>query len=267
MRIAHYIISLFLILLLTYCRKTEELSDFTEEDEIALGEKLAEIIRQDPSFSVISATNNSVPYNYVNTRLSEITNSSIISKSENFNWEVILLDDESRRAFATPGGYIYMTSGLIFFLDDEDQFSGLLAQMVAHIVQSHITETLFFKYGVNTLRSIARSGNEESLREIISDLDLSSDDFLSISRSSQIKADTLGVSLLSQTGQSCESNSLTFSRILNVQPDQQARLIAAYGINASRIEDIQEYALLVGCDTQVDSESVARFRSFRNSLP
>ena len=255
-----------MLTVLMSCRKTEDLIDFTEEDEILLGEKLAEIINQDADYNVIPQEGNTIPYGYVNSRLSEITASPSITKSEDFVWTISIMDDESRQAFALPGGYVYITSGMIFFLENEDQFSGLIAQLVAHIDQSHITETLFFEYGVNNLRSIARSGSEESLREIVRDLDLDGS-FLEISRANQLQADTLAVSLLSGTDQSCESNSLALSRILNVQADQQLGFIRAYGLTASRTEDIQQYAISQGCNTTVDAESADRFRSFRNLLP
>ncbi len=262
-RIIHVITLLTVIL---SCRKTDDLIDFTEEDEILLGGKLSVIINQDATYNVIPQEGNAIPYGYANSRLAEITASTSITKSDDFIWTISIMDDESRQAFALPGGYIYVTSGMIFFLENEDQFSGLIAQLVAHINQSHITEMLFFKYGINNLRTIARSGNEESLRQIIKDLDLNGS-FLEISRANQLQADTLTVSLLSGTSQSCESNGLAFNRILNVQADQQLGFIGAYGINISRIESIQEYASTKGCNTGVDDESSDRFRSFRFSLP
>ena len=252
--------------MLLACRKTDELTDFTEEDEVLLGEKLSEIINQDPEYNVISQEGNPTPYAYVNSRLAEITGSPSITKSEDFIWTIYIMDDESRYAFALPGGYIYVTSGMVFFLENEDQFSGLIAHLVAHIDLSHITETLFFKYGVNNLRSIARSGSEADLREIISDLDPSGG-FLEISRSNEIQADTLAVSLLSGTDQSCAAEANLFSRILNVQSDQQIAFIAIHGLEDSRVENIQEVVSNRGCDDTIDGESSDRFRSFRNSLP
>ncbi len=250
----------------TACRKTDELTDFTEEDEILLGEKLSQIINQDAEYNVIPQEGNTIPYGYVNSRLAELTGSSAISKSEEFTWTIAIMDDESRRAFALPGGYLYVSSGMIFFLENEDQFSGLLAHLIAHIDQSHMTETLFFKYGVNNLRSITRSGEEESLREIIQDLDLSGS-FLEISRSNEIQADTLAISLLSATDQSCDSEALVFFRILNVQADKQAAFIGAHNLIPERVEDIEGVVADRGCNTLVDDESATRFRSFRNSLP
>lgn len=261
-----WILILGALQLLASCRKTEDLIDFTEEDEIALGEKLAEAIEQDLDFKIIPTDGNSVSYGYANSRIAEIVSTSVISKGEDFVWTIHFVDDDERQAFAFPGGHIYVSTGMIFFLDNEDQFSGLLAHLVAHVDQSHITETLFFKYGVNNLKSIATLGNAEDLKSITNDLELT-DDFLQFTRGNEIQADTLAISMLSETGQSCESGGLFISKILNVQSNQQSKFIAAHQLLDARLDNINDVVSTFGCTTVVDDESALRYQSFRNSLP
>ena len=253
-------------LLTSSCKKTDELTDFTEEDEIALGEKLAAAILEDEEYNIISPEGNSIPYGYANSRLTEITSASAISNSEDFVWTIYLIDDEERQAFAFPGGHVFITTGMIFFLDNEDQFSGLIAHLVAHIDQSHVTETLFFKYGVNGLKSIASTGNPTDLKNIINDLDLE-DDFLTLSRGNEIQADSLAVSILQETSQSCDAVSLFFDKTLNVQSNQQLRLIISHRLDTTRLEEIAGYVSANGCTTEVDDQSSSRYQSFRNSIP
>ncbi len=255
-----------LIVFLYSCKKTDELADFTEEEEILLGDKLAEAIVEDEEFNIIAEEGNSIPYGYAKSRLAEITSTSVISKGEEFNWNIYLLDDDNRQAFAFPGGNIYISSGMIFFLDNEDQFSGLIAHLVAHIDQSHITETLFFKYGVNGLKRIANSGSESDLKSIINDLELSNE-FLSFTRGNELQADTLAITMLAETAQSCDAVGLFFTKTLNVQSNQQSQIIAAHRLDQTRIEDISQVVIANGCDTQVDDQSASRYQSFRNSLP
>ncbi|WP_420575541.1 M48 family metalloprotease [Ekhidna sp.] len=248
------------------CKKTEDLIDFTEEDEVLLGEKLAQAISENANFSLIPSEGNSLAYGYVNSRLSEITNAASISKSEDFTWSVTLFDDETRQAFALPGGYIYVSTGMIFYLANEDQFSGLLAHLVAHIDQSHVTERLFFKYGVNGLKSITTGGDAESLNQIIGDLDLRGT-YLQLSRANELVADTLAISLLTGSGQACNSNGLFMDRALNVQAELITSFTGAHRLDTIRLGIIEETVIGRGCDTTVDGESDNRFISFRNSLP
>lgn len=257
---------MILLLALPSCKKTDDLSDFTEEDEVLLGDKLAAAIAEDENFRVIPQEGNSIPYGYAISRLSEIVSTSVVTKGEEFAWNIYLLDDDSRQAFALPGGHIYISSGMIFFLDNEDQFSGLIAHLVSHIDQSHISEALFFKYGVNGLKSIASSGNASDLKNIINDLDLT-DQFLTFSRGNEIQADTLAISILAETSQSCNATGLLFTKTLNVQSNQQAQLIAAHRLDQSRLDDLADVVSANGCNTQVDDQSNSRYQSFRNAVP
>lgn len=267
MKVGYYtILILFVFVSLLGCKKTEELIDFTEEDEVLLGEKLSEAILEDESFGVIPSEGNSIAYGYANSRLNEITSSSAISKSEEFNWTITLFDDETRQAFALPGGYIYVSTGMIFYLANEDQFSGLLAHLVAHIDQSHITKRLFFKYGVNGLKAIATSGDKEKINQIIDDLDLR-ETYIQFSRANELAADTLSVSLLAGSGQACIAWGVCMDRALNVQPELISVFNGAHRLDTTRLETIDEVAGSLGCDTTIDDESDNRFISFRNSLP
>ena len=259
------IIGIFLVILVG-CKNTEDLIDFTEDDEVLLGQRLSEAISTDSSFVLISPEGNEVSYAYVNSRLDEITTASSITKSEEFIWTVTLFEDESRQAFATPGGYIYVSTGLIFYLSNEDEFSGMLAHLIAHIDQSHISEMLFFEYGVNGLKSIATSGNAVQLSNIIEDLDLRGS-YLRFSRANELAADTLAISLLSETDQSCQANGLYFDRALTVQPELISAYVDAHRLDSLRVNDLEEAVILLGCDVTIDDASSDRFRNYRNSLP
>lgn len=251
---------------LSSCKKTEDLVDFTEEDEIALGEILASALAENPNYKVIPSAGNSIPYGYATSRLLELVSTSSISKGEDFTWNIYLLDNDERQAFAFPGGHIYVTTGMIFFLDNEDQFSGLLAHFIAHIDQSHISETLFFKYGINGLKTVANGGNSSSVNDIINDLDLA-DEFLTFTRGNEIQADTLAISMLSEIDQTCDAVGLFYNKTLTIQTNQQSKLIAAHQLDLARIESINEVVTSIACDTTVDDESDSRYQSFRNSLP
>ncbi|MEO9869588.1 M48 family metallopeptidase [Ekhidna sp.] len=264
-----FLLNSFLIvliaILITSCKRTDDLVDFTIDEELLLGEKLAEVVSSSVDFSVISPESNSGVYDYVNSRLNEITSSTSLLKSD-FNWTVTLLKSEDRSAFATPGGFIYINTGLIFFLENEDQFSGLIAHLIAHVDSTHVTERLFFQFGINNLKSIANGNDEAALSSVLNSLNPSTESFM-YSRSNELEADEYSVSLLSGSGQSCSAAGLFFERMENVQPERQTFFLSIHSGTDTRVEDINEIAGSMGCDTSVDSESATRFQSFRNSIP
>lgn len=74
----------------------------------------------------------------LNTYIDKIGQSLVANSSmakENFRFFVI--DSHEINAFAAPGGYIYITRGLLAHLNNEAQLAGVLAHEVAHITERH----------------------------------------------------------------------------------------------------------------------------------
>lgn len=52
-------------------------------------------------------------------------------------WHVQLLDSDEINAFAAPGGFIFVTKGMVRLADDEDELAAVLAHEVAHVTRRH----------------------------------------------------------------------------------------------------------------------------------
>ncbi|MCX5799457.1 MAG: M48 family metalloprotease, partial [Proteobacteria bacterium] len=53
-----------------------------------------------------------------------------------------IIESQSVDAFATPGGYVYITTGLIGLCDKEEELAGVLAHEFAHIGRRHIAKRM-----------------------------------------------------------------------------------------------------------------------------
>lgn len=56
---------------------------------------------------------------------------------ERVKWEFHVLRDPMQNAFALPNGSIYVNSGLLSLLDNEDQLAGVLAHEITHVTDRH----------------------------------------------------------------------------------------------------------------------------------
>lgn len=56
-----------------------------------------------------------------------------------------VLDSEEVNAFATPGGYVFITKGALMKMDNEAQLAGVLGHEIAHIVKKHVVRELHIK--------------------------------------------------------------------------------------------------------------------------
>lgn len=60
-----------------------------------------------------------------------------VSHLPDLKWTFTVIDDPSVNAFAMPGGYIYITRGILAHLNSEAQLAGVLGHEIAHVTRRH----------------------------------------------------------------------------------------------------------------------------------
>jgi predicted Zn-dependent protease len=65
-----------------------------------------------------------------------------VSDRPNLNLHFAIMNSQDQNAFAAPGGYIFVTIGLLKTLKNEAELAGVLAHEIAHITQKHMLETI-----------------------------------------------------------------------------------------------------------------------------
>jgi predicted Zn-dependent protease len=59
------------------------------------------------------------------------------SQRANLPWQFTVVDSPEINAFALPGGFIYITRGLMAYLDSEEELAGVLGHEVGHVTARH----------------------------------------------------------------------------------------------------------------------------------
>lgn len=59
------------------------------------------------------------------------------SHRSNIKYKFTVLDDPSVNAFALPGGYIYVTTGILAYLNSEGELAGVLGHEIGHVTARH----------------------------------------------------------------------------------------------------------------------------------
>lgn len=65
-----------------------------------------------------------------------------VSDRPNLPFRFAILNSQEQNAFAAPGGYIFITVGLLKTLKNEAELAGVLAHEVAHVTERHMLETI-----------------------------------------------------------------------------------------------------------------------------
>lgn len=71
-------------------------------------------------------------------------------------YRVGILDTDEVNAFATPGGYILVTKGLLVNVQNEHELAGILGHEMGHINNRHLYKDLAFKRDVSTNETLSR---------------------------------------------------------------------------------------------------------------
>ncbi len=130
---------------------------FSLEDDRRLGAQVNQEILSNPGqYPVLPEAGNAEAYRYIRGITQKILNSGKVEHRDEFAWEVrIIKDDNTLNAFCTPGGYIYVYTGLIKYLDSEEQLAGVMGHEIAHADRRHSTKQMTQTYGVQGLAAIA----------------------------------------------------------------------------------------------------------------
>ncbi len=96
--------------------------------------------------------NNSEVQSYVNQLGQKVAK---VCDRKNIKYRFRVIDKDEINAFACPGGYIYVYSGLMKILDNEAQLASILAHEVGHVVARHSVKRLQAVFGYNILMEIA----------------------------------------------------------------------------------------------------------------
>lgn len=116
-----------------------------------------------------------------------------------YKWRFGLLKTDSVNAFATPGGFVLVTAGLVKQLQSEDELAFVLAHEVAHVLRRHhyqvvIRQRLAETAAKNLQAATGNSGNsalsQASAQIYARGLD----------KNSEFEADRQGVEIMTQAG-------------------------------------------------------------------
>jgi Zn-dependent protease with chaperone function len=111
---------------------------FTTQQDVEMGRELATELE-----SQMPIVNDSWSNGYIAALGSKLTAHAPGSR---FPYQFKIINDDSVNSYALPGGFIYVTSGLIDAAPTEPQLAGLLAHQIAHVVLRHGTQEVSKAY-------------------------------------------------------------------------------------------------------------------------
>lgn len=127
---------------------------------------------------------------------------ALVSDRQDYDYQFYLIEEDELNAFTTPGGHIYMFSGLMDKLANDDQIAFVLAHEIGHCAARHTVKKFQAALGYNLIGSIVLGQVGEEARQVAS---MSSNVlmnlvFSSYGRRDEYEADHLGLKYMRLAG-------------------------------------------------------------------
>ncbi|PIB34430.1 peptidase M48 [Reichenbachiella sp. 5M10] len=254
--VRHALLLCTLASVLTSCDKNNNISLFSVANDQELGLQVSEQIAADPdNYPLLPEEGNEEAYAYLRAMTDEILNSGQVQYKSEFAWEVHLIDQDVLNAFCTPGGYIYVYTGLIKYLDNIDDLAGVMGHEIAHADLRHSSRSLQKQYGVGILLSILLGDESSQLAEIAAGY-ANGLAALKFSRSHESESDDRSVEYLAHTDYACNGAAAFFEKLQeDGMTSDNLEFLSTHPSPDNRIADINSKANEEGCDTHLSDDS------------
>lgn len=114
------------------------------------------------------------------------------------NWEFNLINDDTPNAFALPGGYVGVNTGLFQVVHDENQLAAVMGHEIAHVIARHPAERMSRQALVGTGTAVLGGAAPElaNIAAAAATLGL----VLPFSREQESEADAIGLQYMARAG-------------------------------------------------------------------
>lgn len=220
-------------------------SEFSPLQERRMGESIMREIRADRSYS-----DDAEAVDYLNTLGYRLLSASNETRQE---FDFFLILDTQVNAFALPGGYIGVNSGLILAAQSESELASVMSHEIAHVTQRHIARMLMAQ---KQAQVISLAGLALAILAARANADLSQAAFigsqasfiqsaLNFTRDNEREADRIGFQILESAGFDPQGMPVFFERLQRATRFYESAApsyLRTHPLTFERIADMQNRA-------------------------
>lgn len=170
----------------------EELIFYPEEQDIEIGKQYAPMVEKELNGRI----EDQVLQNYIDSVGQKVAK---ISHRPDFDYHFVAVNDKSVNAVALPGGYIFITRGMLSKMENEAQLAGVFGHEIVHVVARDTANMMSKQIGIDLLFAVAMT--QTSSRGAVTMADLARQIvLLKYSRNDERDADTYGMDYMVRAG-------------------------------------------------------------------
>ncbi len=244
---------------------------FSDDQDLKLGEQMDQEIRKNTKEYPIMQGHPAVK-EYVMGVGNKILASPAITKRSIYAYKYeIIHNDTVINAFCTPGGYIYVYTGLLKFLDNEAALAGVMGHEIAHAELRHASKRMTKAYGVQIVLSLVLGQNPNQVAEIGANL-FTGLALLANSRSDESEADEFSMKYLSSTPYYPGAITHFFEKMQGKKGGSGGgafeRLLSTHPLDQDRIDHVNLLLQQMGSPKQSEANLMTqKYQTFKKKLP
>ncbi|TLD85088.1 M48 family peptidase [Helicobacter sp. MIT 11-5569] len=235
-----------MILLISLCFYSCASTDYTNrsqlmllnsKEEVALGEQSAKEILRNAEIS-----NNATQTKMIERVGTKIAN---VANRPDFQWEFYLLQSEQINAFCLPGGKVFVYTGIMDMVANDDELAVILSHEIAHTILRHGAERMSMQnlqqIGGSILGLVVQSQIPEyaSLFNQAYNVGSNVGVMLPFSRSHELEADEVGIALMQKAGYDAQA-AIAFWQKMAQGSKNSSDFFSTHPSDTKRIKAIQE---------------------------
>jgi predicted Zn-dependent protease len=225
----------------------KEIMLVSQKMEIGLGQEIDRGLRQE--YGIYQDPQLNAYIDHVGQKMIPFTH------RPNLKYHFAILDTPVENAFAAPGGYIYITRGLLSLMNSEAELATVLGHELGHVNARHsarsMTRNILFTLGIALVGEL-----DEDLKKI-TPIAMAATQllFLKYSRSDEYQADSLGIQYSHKVGYSADRMIQFFSSLQRLTEDRGGthlpNFLSTHPLTPRRIQRVKE---LLQTDEYVQKE-------------
>jgi predicted Zn-dependent protease len=240
---------------------------FTLEDDVILGKQADAQLKADARYKFLKPTdrNYEAITRYVNRIKDKLLEANDIPHEAQFNYTVQVINDDVINAFATAGGYVYVYTGIIKFLDNEAQLAGVLAHELAHVARRHGSNQMALKGITHAILSEALKEKSQAVQALAGiGYQLA---MLSYSREDENEADESGALWMSKTDYNPYESQAFFKKIRDLKnASTPPEFLSTHPNPENRIANVERVLKTLNAKNEGNTYE-REYREFKKLLP
>jgi predicted Zn-dependent protease len=181
---------------------------------------------------------------------------SSLAQDGNRNFNFFLIRDPQINAFALPGGYVGVHTGLLLETRNESELAGVLAHEVAHVTQRHIARSIEAQSRANLVSTAALLAailvgavggvsSDVTMGTMAAAQGMAAQAGINYTRENEYEADRIGIGVLAAAGYDPHAMPAFFDtmfRRTQLGPDHVPEMLRTHPVTSARIAESKDRA-------------------------